>query len=141
MDASECISRVCADDVCCDRACEAANEFCALPGLEGTCIAVALPTATVTSTPTPNPTPQANGTPCLFDVECLSGFCTDGVCCAQRCDGANEVCAVPGFEGQCIGVAAVPDVHADADLYGYTNVDADPTTDRQSDVCRMHRKL
>lgn len=106
--AGECDNGVCADGVCCDRACDAVNEFCALPGFEGTCIAVALPTATVTSTSTPNPTPQLNGIRCVFDIECVSGFCTHGFCCAERCDRSDQVCAVPGFEGQCLAVLGSP---------------------------------
>ncbi len=104
----ECSSHFCRDAVCCDRECDAPNDFCALPGLEGTCVAVALPTATVTGPPTPNPTPQPNGTRCLFDAECMSGFCTDAFCCAERCAGPDQLCAVPGFEGQCIALLATP---------------------------------
>lgn len=99
---TECLSGNCADAVCCDRDCDAPNEFCGLPGTEGTCVAVALPTATATPTPTLNQTPQATGAPCRDDTECTSGFCTTEVCCENRCRDAGETCAVPGFKGQCL---------------------------------------
>lgn len=99
---TECRSGSCSDRVCCDRACDAENEFCGLPGFEGTCVAVALPTNTPTPTVTPNLTPQPNGVHCVFDQECVSTFCTSGVCCEVRCEAASESCAVPGFEGKCL---------------------------------------
>jgi hypothetical protein len=34
------------------------------------------------------------GAPCTSANECVSGFCTDGVCCDAPCDAACEVCAV-----------------------------------------------
>jgi MYXO-CTERM domain-containing protein len=34
---------VCSDEVCCDRDCDAPDEFCNLPGQEGTCTAVTAP--------------------------------------------------------------------------------------------------
>ncbi len=36
--------------------------------------------------------PRLGDTPCSFDVECRSGFCSRGVCCDRRCDGACEEC-------------------------------------------------
>ncbi|KYG11324.1 hypothetical protein BE21_57850 [Sorangium cellulosum] len=30
--------------------------------------------------------PMPDGSPCAADVECHSGYCTDGVCCARACD-------------------------------------------------------
>lgn len=36
---------------------------------------------------------RANGEPCSGgDAECLSGFCTDGVCCSTRCGGGGADC-------------------------------------------------
>jgi hypothetical protein len=99
---ANCASGICAKSVCCDRTCDAPNEFCGLPGTEGTCVAVALPTATATPTPTLNQTPQPTGAPCRDDVECASGFCTTTVCCESRCQDAGDTCAVPSFQGQCL---------------------------------------
>lgn len=106
--ASECVSGFCADSVCCDRACDAVNEFCTLPGLVGTCVAVALPTATPTPTATPNLTPQPIGVHCTGGGECVSTFCASGVCCNVRCDLPEDFCAVPGFEGQCLQILPTP---------------------------------
>lgn len=104
LTASECSSGFCVGSVCCERACDASNEFCALSGHEGTCVAVALPTATptLTFTPTATVTPQPIGARCASDQECASAFCADGVCCESRCQGPNQSCAVPGFDGQCL---------------------------------------
>jgi hypothetical protein len=33
------------------------------------------------------------GTPCDEDGDCVSGVCSDGVCCNQRCDGLCETCS------------------------------------------------
>src|SRR6185436_18982459 len=33
------------------------------------------------------------GDACNLSAECHSGFCVDGVCCAEVCDGACEACA------------------------------------------------
>lgn len=44
----------------------------------------------------------ANGEPCTLDQECLSSHCINGVCCVTECDAQlNEVCNIPGREGQC----------------------------------------
>ena len=107
---AECGSTFCRDGVCCDSSCDASNEFCALRGFEGTCVAVALPSMTASSTPTPNTTPQPTGVPCGLDTECLSTFCSDGVCCSDRCDQPDELCSVPGFEGQCLPILRTPTV-------------------------------
>lgn len=56
---------------------------------------------------TPGDTP--NGESCSLGDECLSDRCSNGVCCATQCDAtANEVCNVPGREGNCVPVPPVP---------------------------------
>lgn len=47
---------------------------------------------------TPGTTPL--GEACLLGGECESGLCTNGVCCASLCQGA-ESCDLPGSEGSC----------------------------------------
>ena len=47
---------------------------------------------------------QTNGSSCYSGSECLSGFCTDGVCCNMACPGACEACAVVSggyVDGKC----------------------------------------
>lgn len=46
---------------------------------------------------------------CTLDSECASGFCTDGKCCSERCDGACVRCNVAGQEGLCLPEAAGTD--------------------------------
>jgi len=43
----------------------------------------------------------SNGTECTDALECISGFCVDGVCCEAACDGVCSSCAVSGDEGSC----------------------------------------
>src|SRR5260370_34255121 len=35
-------------------------------------------------------------------MECQSAFCASGLCCDRACDGRNESCAIPGFQGSCL---------------------------------------
>ena len=37
------------------------------------------------------------GTPCGGDEDCLSGFCTDGVCCESECTGLCQACSSAGM--------------------------------------------
>jgi len=48
------------------------------------------------------------GETCATDNQCLSGFCTDGVCCDSACDGQCEACDLAGSEGSCLPVEGVP---------------------------------
>lgn len=109
---ADCQSTFCADGVCCESECNRENEFCNVPGLEGTCVVIGLPTSTPSPTPPAPPAPL--GAPCELDAECSSGFCTTGYCCDRRCHRTNETCAVPGFEGQCLLIVwtATPTVTA-----------------------------
>ncbi|HEX3695315.1 MAG TPA: PA14 domain-containing protein [Polyangia bacterium] len=45
---------------------------------------------------------SAPGTSCASDAECGSGFCVDKVCCATRCDGICQSCALAGSLGICL---------------------------------------
>lgn len=42
----------------------------------------------------------ASGQACNGAAECRSGFCVDGVCCAEACDADCEVCSAP--DGSCV---------------------------------------
>jgi hypothetical protein len=44
---------------------------------------------------------KANGIVCAAGTECLSGFCTDGVCCNATCTGSCEACNRSGSVGIC----------------------------------------
>lgn len=43
----------------------------------------------------------ANGKACVGDLECKSGHCAGGVCCAQECKGACVSCNQEGQAGTC----------------------------------------
>lgn len=48
--------------------------------------------------PTPMIFELRDGAPCAADAHCSSRFCTDGVCCKVRCQGACDAC---GDDGTC----------------------------------------
>lgn len=43
-----------------------------------------------------------DGTPCSDSNACLSGICSDGVCCHTNCADPCMTCALPGSEGVCM---------------------------------------
>jgi hypothetical protein len=47
---------------------------------------------------------REDGESCALGPECRSGFCVDGVCCQEACEGECEVCAGPA--GACGGIEA-----------------------------------
>jgi len=56
------------------------------------------------------------GAPCATAEQCMSGHCTDGVCCdAPECPGACRSCAVPGKEGRCAFYAEGVDPEEDCE--------------------------
>lgn len=55
---------------------------------------------------------ERNSVECSRDVECLSGFCRDGVCCAQDCGDECRACAnqkTGGQQGECLPVRSGTD--------------------------------
>jgi hypothetical protein len=50
------------------------------------------------------------GEPCQYDADCSTGFCTDGVCCEERCTAACERCDKSPNKGNCVAAdLGVPD--------------------------------
>lgn len=49
------------------------------------------------------------GSPCIVDLACASGACTDDVCCNATCLGACESCNADGLQGICTPNAAGTD--------------------------------
>jgi len=54
----------------------------------------------------PPPTSKANGELCGAAGECMSGFCTDGVCCNSACNAPCQSCST----GACQAVKSGQDV-------------------------------
>jgi hypothetical protein len=50
--------------------------------------------------------PRQNGQLCAKAGDCASGFCVDGVCCADACLGACKSCALPSSMGRCAPIPA-----------------------------------
>ena len=127
----ECLSGICVEGVCCDAACDGVCVSClaALTGAdEGTCSPVAAGTdpesecadqgAAVCGTnglceagacDTYEPG-ECEAVGCTGGAECASGFCVDGVCCDEACDGLCEACTGAlkgqGGDGVCGPIAS-----------------------------------
>jgi hypothetical protein len=56
-----------------------------------------------------NPDGKANGVGCLTNAECGTGFCTDGVCCNEKCDDVCVSCNGATTKGTCTPYAANTD--------------------------------
>jgi hypothetical protein len=54
-----------------------------------------------------------NGTACTSGDTCASGFCVDGVCCAEACDGACQSCDLAGSKGACAAHESGTDPESD----------------------------
>jgi hypothetical protein len=112
--AGQCLSGFCADGVCCNSGCTETCKSCAITGNIGICSLLA------NNTQDPNATTPCTGgyrcdgtgvckglnsVPCTMDTQCLSGYCTDGLCCNTRCsDSLCRSCASSlnaGADGTC----------------------------------------
>jgi hypothetical protein len=51
------------------------------------------------------------GAACLKNGDCRSGFCSDGYCCVEKCDGTCVTCGKAGSEGRCVLAQAGSDPH------------------------------
>ena len=58
------------------------------------------------------------GDPCTQPAACLSGVCSDGVCCATACGGACLSCNLPGSVGLCAVAPAGQDPRLDCPAQG-----------------------
>ncbi len=105
----ECASGACASGVCCATTCNGPCQQCDAPGSMGMCVQLA-PLSQGAC-----PSGQAcdaggvcrkkAGENCSGKGECVSGFCVDGVCCADACDGLCRSCRAAlkqqGADGLC----------------------------------------
>jgi hypothetical protein len=128
--ANQCNSGFCADGICCATDCSGACKSCVIPTV-GTCTAYAAGTdpdadcaqglactgagACFTRCTQDQPdcesgyycganacaAKKADGVACGAANQCNSGFCTDGVCCAEACAETCKSCNLSGAVGQC----------------------------------------
>jgi hypothetical protein len=116
-DSAQCRSSFCIDGVCCANACIGPCRSCNQPNNDGTCLPYAQgsdPAGECTAGATCNGAgacgPPAGGAKplgqlCAGGTECASGFCKDGVCCNNACDGTCRTCET----GTCADVKRKPD--------------------------------
>ena len=102
----DCISGNCVDGVCCSTTCQGTCRACNLAGSMGTCtnIMAGQDPANECAMSSCNGNGACNkplGQSCAAAGECDSGFCTDGVCCADDCQGLCKACNVAGMAGTC----------------------------------------
>jgi hypothetical protein len=112
-----CASGFCADGVCCTNACTGPCRSCNQPSATGIC--QGYPSGTdpevecqsgttcngVGACGTVSPPNLANGQLCSSGARCLSGFCTDGVCCDTACNSPCQACG----SGTCLTVKKTDD--------------------------------
>jgi hypothetical protein len=107
---SECQSDQCAQGVCCMTACFADCMSCNVAGMAGTCVDVPSgsdPGNDCDGTETcdgKGACAEIVGESCSADMDCLSGFCEQGVCCTTACTDNCHSCALTGSEGTCTDV-------------------------------------
>ena len=114
---SDCGSGHCADGVCCDSDCNQSCRACNLNGSRGVCSQVSAGVEDPVGAPACASDAsqgracdgqgkcveagKANGDPCSAAVQCLSGFCIDGVCCNTGCAGTCQACNLAAAPGAC----------------------------------------
>jgi hypothetical protein len=60
---------------------------------------------------------RGDGQTCTEGIQCVTGFCIDGVCCENACAGRCQFCASPATRGKCTSVrAGAPDPRASAGI-------------------------
>jgi hypothetical protein len=106
--ASACASRNCVDGVCCESAsCTGPCKSCNVSGREGTCVLAQAGTEVPNSCLSGQACDGSgnckttNGQACSTASACASGFCVDGVCCNNSCNGTCVSCNQAGLAGKC----------------------------------------
>lgn len=123
----ECATGICVDGVCCDVPCAGTCQSCLADvkghGLDGQCGFISANTDPSNECPGtdcngfgvcgPSPGMLTNGLACTSAMDCLSGFCVDGVCCDTACTSACQACTNTkkgaGATGACGPIAATTD--------------------------------
>ena len=109
---NQCENGHCVDGVCCNAECGGTCFACDLNGLAGLCLPVAAgmdpdnECAGGLGCNGLGGCQKPNGDMCFGDGECQTGFCEDGVCCNNGCDGSCRRCDLGGSVGTCANVGA-----------------------------------
>jgi hypothetical protein len=109
---NQCNSGNCVDSYCCDTACDTACLSCNQGGKLGICSPIVLaqdnnPANICNGNNACNAVGACktiNGLACNVNADCVTGFCTDGVCCASSCNGQCKACNVPMNLGSCVDI-------------------------------------
>jgi hypothetical protein len=81
---------------------------------------------------------KQTGNACAEGMECLSGFCAQGVCCNSNCNGTCQSCALPAKLGLCSNVAdGGTDPHGRCADQGQASCGTDGVCDG-SGACRVY---
>jgi len=114
--ASACASGNCVDGVCCEsKSCTGPCKSCSVSGHEGSCVLAQAGTEVPGSCSSGQACDgsgnckASNGQTCSSGAACASGFCADGVCCNNACDGKCVSCNQAGLAGKCSPFAAGTD--------------------------------
>ncbi|HEY0710558.1 MAG TPA: LamG domain-containing protein [Polyangia bacterium] len=143
---NQCGSGACVGGICCDSKCENACSSCHLPDKVGTCSRKPMDAGSETCGDAPRPDagppPPAgsNGAKCDNGKECASGFCSDGVCCAEACEGLCQSCNTANNAGVC-----KPRPAGEADRMNRCSAEPESTCGRDgkcdgAGACRKHAK-
>jgi FG-GAP repeat len=132
IDATECFSNQCVDGVCCDTACGDLCMACAgtkTGGSDGTCAFVSADsdpdeecgTGSDQSCDGAGQCKKHQGQGCSSGSECLSSYCTDGVCCDRECGALcasclQETTGVPDGQCQAVPLGQDPDGECGGEL-------------------------
>jgi MYXO-CTERM domain-containing protein len=96
VDDAQCGSGFCVDGVCCDRRCDGVCEACSAAkkqsGVDGVCGPIPPGTGACV---------LSLGTACSDGKECVTGFCSQGVCCDSTCTGTCQACNQQAHLGIC----------------------------------------
>ena len=123
---ADCASGACVavagGNVCCDSPCTGLCEACTA---QGACLPAANGTDPKNDCADGTCDGQGNckqvllqfGVACADSSECQTGFCVDGYCCENGCDGKCVSCDLPGSEGLCLAAAAGTDPESECGDY------------------------
>jgi len=119
---SQCLTGHCQDLVCCGSACKDTCKGCNVAGNKGACVFIPTgqtdPFATTPCTGTKvcdgaGGCKSSGVAVCKKNSDCLSGHCSDGLCCKSACKGTCKSCAVSGSLGSCVNIPlGKPDLEA-----------------------------